>query len=98
MIVGLYLNGPFVVVFGIYEDFSNYTSGVYQHFDGKLVDSHAVKLMSWGVEDGKIYWLIAISWGRDSGEKGFFKIWRGTDECGIESMEVSAEEPLLSDY
>jgi cathepsin B len=29
------------------------------------------------------YWLVANSWNEDWGEKGFFKIKRGSNECGI---------------
>merc|ERR1711970_1169222 len=48
---------------------------------------HAVKMIGWGSESGTDYWLVANSWGTTQwGEGGFFKIKRGTNECGIESM------------
>lgn len=53
---------------------------------GSELGGHAVKLMGWGEEDGVPYWLVANSWNYDWGDGGFFKIRRGTDECGIESM------------
>ena len=31
------------------------------------------------------YWLVANSWGEDWGEKGFARIRRGVNECGIET-------------
>ncbi len=55
---------------------------------------HAVKLVGWGTEAGGDYWLVANSWNEDWGDKGFFKIRRGTNECGFESGLV-AGIPIL---
>jgi len=35
------------------------------------------------------YWLIANSWTTDWGDQGFFKIRRGTNECGIEATSAA---------
>lgn len=40
--------------------------------------------MGWGEENGTPYWLVANSWSPYWGDKGFFKILRGSDESGIE--------------
>lgn len=50
---------------------------------------HAVKILGWGVEEGTPYWLCANSWNSDWGDKGFFKILRGENECGIETGIVA---------
>lgn len=78
-------NGPIEVGFNVYEDFLSYKEGVYQHTTGKALGGHAVKLIGWGVENGVKYWTIANSWNEDWGDKGFFKILRGKNHCGIES-------------
>lgn len=93
----LYTNGPFVACFMVYEDFANYTGGIYKHVSGKDISGHAVKILGWGVENGTKYWLAANSWGTDFGENGFFRILRGTNECFIEMLAL-AGEPLLEDY
>jgi len=79
-------NGPVEAALTVYADFVNYKSGVYQHVSGKALGGHAIKMLGWGVEDGTPYWLIANSWNSDWGDKGYFKILRGRNHCGIESQ------------
>ncbi|KRY00101.1 Cathepsin B, partial [Trichinella pseudospiralis] len=85
----LYKNGPVVVGFYVYEDFLYYEKGVYEHRFGKLLGGHAVKLIGWGEENSKKYWLISNSWNTTWGENGLFKIVRGKNCCGIESFVVA---------
>jgi cathepsin B len=72
-------NGPVEASFNVYEDFLTYKSGVYHHVTGSNLGGHSVKIIGWGVEDNMPYWTVANSWNEDWGEKGFFKIRRGTD-------------------
>jgi cathepsin B len=82
-------HGPIEVAFTVYGDFPAYKSGVYHHVSGSALGGHAVKMVGWGVEDNTPYWLIANSWNEGWGDKGFFKIRRGNNECGIESQGVA---------
>ncbi|KAK3924559.1 Cathepsin B [Frankliniella fusca] len=82
-------NGPVEVALTVYEDLLHYKSGVYQHVSGSVLGGHAVRMLGWGVENGTPYWLIANSWNTDWGDNGFFKIKRGSDECGIEGSVVA---------
>jgi len=77
-------NGPVEAAFSVYEDFLPYKSGVYHHTTGQMLGGHAVKILGWGVDAGQDYWIVANSWNEDWGNKGFFNILRGTNECGIE--------------
>ena len=61
-----------------------YKSGVYQHQSGSALGGHAVEMIGWGTENGTPYWLIKNSWNDQWGDKGTFKILRGSNECGIE--------------
>ncbi|XP_028653032.1 cathepsin B-like isoform X2 [Erpetoichthys calabaricus] len=85
----IYKNGPVEGAFTVYEDFLMYKTGVYKHVSGQAVGGHAIKILGWGVDNGTPYWLAANSWNTDWGDNGFFKILRGEDHCGIESMIVA---------
>lgn len=89
----VYKNGPVEAGFTAYADFLLYKSGVYKHVTGDMLGGHSVKIIGWGEENGTPYWLVANSWNTDWGDKGFFKMLRGNDECGFES-EISAGIPL----
>ncbi|KRZ07605.1 Cathepsin B-like cysteine proteinase 6 [Trichinella zimbabwensis] len=94
----LMMNGPMEVAFQVYEDFLLYKTGVYQHHTGSALGGHAVRLLGWGEENGVPYWLLANSWNSEWGDEGFFKIYRGRDECGIESEAVAGlyKKPTLT--
>merc|ERR1711924_265167 len=77
--------GPVEVAFTVFSDFENYAGGIYQHKSGSQVGGHAVKMVGWGLENGVKYWKVANSWNPYWGEKGYFRIIRGQNECGIES-------------
>eukprot|EP00927_Polykrikos_kofoidii_P083861 TRINITY_DN8699_c0_g1_i2.p1 TRINITY_DN8699_c0_g1~~TRINITY_DN8699_c0_g1_i2.p1 ORF type:complete len:601 (-),score=91.27 TRINITY_DN8699_c0_g1_i2:97-1899(-) len=102
-------NGPMVLSFEPQEDFMYYKSGVYRsgphkiHQEWEQVD-HAVLLVGYGVADGKPHWTLQNSWGDDWGEEGFFRMARGIDESGCESIAEAAdvvedtENPVLDDF
>jgi len=81
-------NGPVQVAFKVYKSFMSYKSGVYQKHWWELLPEggHAVKIVGWGTESGTDYWLVANSWNTTWGLKGYFKIKRGSNQCGIEKM------------
>ncbi|VDQ03397.1 unnamed protein product [Trichobilharzia regenti] len=66
--------------------------GQNQHppFNPFELTNHAVLLIGYGVDqDTNLpYWNIKNSWGGQWGENGFFRILRGSDECGVESLAV----------
>jgi len=87
----IYEHGPVTAGFMVYSDFPSYRGGVYQHLYGESVGGHAIKVLGWGEENGTKYWLCANSWNVDWGIGGYFKIRRGTNEGGIESMMWSGK-------
>jgi len=85
MMTELSTNGPCEGAFSVYEDFMTYTSGIYKHVSGGYEGGHAIRILGYGVDNGVKYWLIANSWNVHWGEKGYFRILRGSNECGIEN-------------
>ncbi|XP_063903659.1 cathepsin B-like cysteine proteinase 4 isoform X2 [Zophobas morio] len=90
--------GPVQASMAVYEDFNYYRDGVYVYTIGKKQARHAVRIIGWGKERGIPYWLVANSWGCQwANLKGFFKIRRGTDECGIEQHVIAGNPKFDSD-
>jgi len=85
MMTEISTNGPCEGAFTVYEDFLTYTGGVYTHVSGGYDGGHAIRILGYGVDNGTKYWLIANSWNEHWGEKGYFRILRGSNECGIEN-------------
>jgi cathepsin B len=90
----IFKNGPVEADFTVYADFPTYKSGVYQRHSDQELGGHAIRILGWGVENGTPYWLCANSWNSDWGDKGFFKILRGSNECGIED-DIQAGLPKV---
>ncbi|XP_067008532.2 dipeptidyl peptidase 1 [Anabrus simplex] len=97
MQLALVREGPLSVSFEVESDFYHYEGGIYHHtnafsFDPFVLVNHAVLLVGYGVDEitGENYWIVRNSWGDSWGENGYFRIRRGTNEVGIESIAVIA--------
>jgi len=106
MIKELLKNGPFVVSFEPDYYFTLYKKGIYKTGptgwlpnclskpEWQKVD-HSVTLVGFGEEKigGKQvkYWLLLNSWGHHWGEEGYFRMLRGEDHLGIESICESGD-------
>jgi len=86
----LMAGGPLEIAYSMYEDFMHYESGIYHHVAGDYVYGHVVKVVGWGVEEGVKYWSMVNSFNPAWGEQGFFRIRRGSNECGLEDLAVAA--------
>lgn len=78
--------------------FFGYVSGIIDSSIGCTNSvNHAVILVGYGIDikDGQIknYWVVKNSWGVGWGEKGFFRIERGKNTCGIASQMVTVTLP-----
>ncbi|XP_078504092.1 tubulointerstitial nephritis antigen isoform X2 [Lissotriton helveticus] len=101
-------NGPVQAVMQVHEDFFLYKTGIYRHTDEtidkpeqyRIRGTHSVKITGWGEVKGpngekQKFWIVANSWGKSWGENGYFRIIRGENECGIETMIIGAWCHLL---
>lgn len=68
-------NGPVVAEFRLYEDFLNYSGGVYQYRTGKLLGSYYAKIIAWGVDksSGLSFWCAVASFGSSNWGKRLLK-------------------------
>jgi len=99
-------NGPVIVAFQAPSSLFYYTGGIFTGPPPKHEGvtehgvryweqtNHAVVAIGWGQENGHKYWIIKNTWGPKWGEHGYFRIQRGTDECGIESMATTFDVVL----
>ncbi|XP_065215929.1 procathepsin L-like [Planococcus citri] len=81
----LYHNGPILAIINAsQESFMNYTGGIYHNDTCAKVGEHNVLIVGYGeTEQGEEYWIVKNSWGEDWGEKGYIRIARGKNTCGI---------------
>ncbi|KAE8750029.1 Cathepsin BSer [Frankliniella occidentalis] len=86
-------SGPVQATMRVYQDLFSYQSGVYEHMpmaETARTGFHSVRIVGWGEEAGVKYWIAANSWGEWWGERGFFRIRRGVNECEIENLVLAA--------
>lgn len=100
--------GPIVVSFEPDYNFMMYKSGIYHSIDEKTWISkglpkpewekvdHSVLLVGWGEDEktGEKFWIVQNTWGPQWGEDGFFRMRRGVDDFGIESI-CEAADPII---
>ena len=88
-------SGPVTTGMEIYTDFFTYTGGVYEYTWGDFEGYHAVSIIGWDQTTRPGCWICKNSWGTDWGERGFFKIVMGVNECAIEQGTTSLIPNLL---
>ena len=61
-----------------------YTGGILNPSNcNKNALNHGVAIVGYGVEGGVKFWKIRNSWGSSWGEKGYFRLKRGDNTCGV---------------
>mmetsp|Transcript_34417 Transcript_34417/g.80432 ORF Transcript_34417/g.80432 Transcript_34417/m.80432 type:complete len:166 (-) Transcript_34417:27-524(-) len=97
-IMSALLQGPLDATFNVFDDFDDYSSGVYKHKSGGYRGLHSVKIVGYGTDPvGGPYWTVQNSWGPNWGEQnGFFRIARGVNECGFERLVYQGTADIAS--
>jgi C1A family cysteine protease len=91
----LYTYGPLVTMFNVFNDFHNYTGGIYSHVAGDEEGLHSVLLVGYNDGEGG-YFIVKNSWGDYWGESGFFRIAYSQVANEVEfGAETIAYMPLL---
>lgn len=88
----IYLHGPITTGMRVYPNFYTFDprKEIYTWDNrGPQVGGHAIEIVGWGRDNGTDFWWVKNSWGTDWGIDGYFKIARGTNECGIEENVVT---------
>ena len=70
---------PVLSLFFVYEDYTYYSGGLYEHVTGFFVAGHVVVIYGW--DDAEQSWLCKDAQGEGWGENGYCRIKWG--ECGI---------------
>jgi cathepsin B len=88
----IYNWGPVSTGIRIYQDFYTFNplTEIYE-WDGigEQISGHAIEITGWGIQNGVKYWQVKNSWGKEWGDKGYFKIIRGNNNCGIEENVIT---------
>jgi hypothetical protein len=88
----LYEVGPLSVGVNANEDWQLYKGGVYNPTEEQCssdpdAQDHGVIVVGYGF-DGVDYWIIRNSWGEDWGEKGYMRLARGNNACGVANTPI----------
>ena len=91
--------GPVVAGIDVYSDFITWHSDPKKCHDevyiydekSEFEGGHAVTIVGYGNLNGKFYWLIQNSWGKDACDKGFVKV--GFGQIGVECIAFA--EPYI---
>ncbi|XP_060520092.1 procathepsin L-like [Cylas formicarius] len=72
--------------------FQFYSSGVFNAPQCTTDVDHGILIVGYGEENGIKYWIVKNSWSADFGEKGYIRMQRGINQCGLAMWPVY---PLL---
>jgi cathepsin X len=81
----IYARGPIACYVAVTQGFLDYKGGIITKETGSYLGGHIIAIEGFGVENGMKVWYGRNSWGTAWGEKGWFRILRGSGILDIES-------------
>jgi hypothetical protein len=87
----IYKWGPVTTAMKVYPDFYMFdaVNDIYKwDGNGDQVGGHAIEITGWGNENGVPYWQVKNTWGVEWGDRGYFKMFRGVNMCGVEENVI----------
>jgi len=95
--------GPVNSSFVVYEDFWLFDpikDGIYIHNEkyNNPIGGHAIEIVGWGLFKNKPFWWIKNSFGKNWGINGYFRFFRGNNQCMIETNIIACFPNFNIDY
>ncbi|CAH0545768.1 unnamed protein product [Brassicogethes aeneus] len=85
--------GPVSIGFHSTGNLQSYSSGIFTDSTcTKTIMNHGLVVVGYGTEGETDYWIVRNSWSGDWGEKGYFRVVRGSNMCGVATSGIY---PLL---
>lgn len=76
--------GPYAVLLDSNIDLVFYSSGIFDSTNcTQTSPNQAMLVVGFGSEGGQDYWIVKSSWGSEWGEKGYVRLARNKNVCGI---------------
>jgi len=83
MMSDIYKHGPIACAMNSIP-IINYKGGIIDMPKESRATDHIISIVGWGEYDKRQYWIVRNSWGEFWGELGFFRIFLGDNQLGIE--------------
>ena len=83
MMTEIYKNGPIACAMNCVP-IMNYSGGIVDMPKESKSTDHIISITGWGTNGDRKYWIVRNSWGEFWGELGFFRIYLGENQLGIE--------------
>ncbi|CAF1464181.1 unnamed protein product [Adineta steineri] len=82
----------------VIQSFASYSGGIYDDSSCSQTDmNHVMQIVGYGIEGDTPYWLCKNNWGEKWGEKGYVRIVRGKNMCGIGNVVIQIANTKKSD-